>query len=700
MLNLESIEDKVERGIRISEADALFLFHSPDMLRIGAMADKANRRINEGKAFYNINSHLNPTNVCVYDCKFCSFARKPTEEGSFAYSIDEILQRAHNAVANGARELHMVGGLHPRWRFEYYLDMIRKVKQTFPDVHIKAFTAVEIDWLAKKARLSIEEVFDRLMEAGLGSMPGGGAEIFHDAIREQITAKLSTEKWIDIHRIAHRKGLKTNCTMLYGHIEDYSHRVYHIAQLRALQDETGGFNCFIPLSFQPVNNEMGIKRYTFGFDDLKVIAVARIFLDNFRNIKSYWVMTGQDTAQLALNFGANDLDGTVQDEKISLMAGGRSGRGLIENQLTHLIWKSGHMPVERDTLYNPIHVHPTPVPSVDPKKMKKPEPYAVLLDEPDLFKLAAKAQAVQQTFGGGSVRTFAAAQYAISGLAKAGAGDFKDANAWANAASVTVFDLALNPNFTLPELYALIESVRGRSKAHPFCIHGIKQLWQMAQAAKEPLETVLTHFKDCGIASIGSSPNEAETDLTASELNLLHGRAHRLDIATTAKVELVAPPTPGTPLWSSFVARLSSLRDLQNETRGLLGVAIEPGADSFITAVEYMRALAIARVILDNIPHIMAPIEKIPTVVPRLLAPFGLHGQEKIAAMALLMGADDLGTIDLARIDLAEVLATIGSAGLVGTLRTDRFDAVSLPAMSPVIGHVPGGVYAVNGNIL
>ncbi len=277
MNQMREIEKKIESGIRLTEADALFLFESPDLFRIGALADRVNREKNQDRIFYNINRHINPTNICALSCKFCAFSRKPGEEGAYAYEIDEMVEKARTAVSQGATELHMVGGLHPRWPFKRYLDMIATMHREFPNVHLKAFTAVELDWMARRERRSLGEILQDLRNAGLGSLPGGGAEIFHPEIRDQICdTKVSAEQWIDTHRLAHSMGLRSNCTMLYGHIERYEHRVDHMRRLRELQDETGGFNVFIPLAFQPYQNDMGIGRYTFGFDDLKTIAVARL----------------------------------------------------------------------------------------------------------------------------------------------------------------------------------------------------------------------------------------------------------------------------------------------------------------------------------------------------------------------------------------------------------------------------------------
>ncbi|MEY4066300.1 MAG: hypothetical protein RIR26_2508 [Pseudomonadota bacterium] len=358
---IQTALSKALRGERLSFEDGVNLYSSPDLVELGAVADELNRRKNGRDVFFNVNRHINPTNICALSCKFCAFSRKPGEEGAYAYSDDEIAHRARVAAESGATEVHMVGGLHPRWKLSNYTNIIRTVKQTAPQLHVKAFTAVELDWLARKERKTVAEVLVELREAGLGSLPGGGAEIFVPYIREKICdTKLTGEGWLQIHRTAHTMGLRSNCTMLYGHIEDVEARIDHMMRLRALQDETAGFNVFIPLAYQPENNELGINRHTYGVDDLKTIAIARLMLDNFRHIKSYWVMTGDRVAQTALHFGANDLDGTVVEEKIANMAGSRGGMAMAKSKILRIIRDADRVPVERSTVYEPIRRYDNP----------------------------------------------------------------------------------------------------------------------------------------------------------------------------------------------------------------------------------------------------------------------------------------------------------------------------------------------------
>jgi aminodeoxyfutalosine synthase len=353
--------ERAATGERIGFDDALALYSYPNLFELAAVADRRNQGINGRDVFFNVNRHINPTNICAMSCRFCAFSRKPGEEGGYTLDPETIAQKAAQAWAAGATEVHMVGGLHPRWRLDDYLGILRAVKSAAPRIHIKAFTAVELDWMARRMRLSIGDLLAALQEAGLGSLPGGGAEIFAPYVREIICdTKLTGDGWIQIHRTAHGMGLRSNCTMLYGHIEDTAARVDHMLRLRDLQDETGGFNVFIPLAYQPENNDLDIGKHTHGVDDLKTIAIARLVLDNFRNIKAYWVMTGPHMAQSALHFGANDLDGTVVEEKIANMAGSTSGKSFTRSSLLDLIRTADRTPVERSTTYEPIRRYDDP----------------------------------------------------------------------------------------------------------------------------------------------------------------------------------------------------------------------------------------------------------------------------------------------------------------------------------------------------
>lgn len=372
--DLRDLVAKVEAGERLDFDDGVRLFRSHDLLTIGQMADLVNRRLNGGQyVYFNQNRHINPTNVCAFHCNFCSFAR-PREDspGAYTWTPAEIVERIRPDVHPRVTEFHIVGGLHPRLGFDYYENILRALKAAYPWVHLKAFTAVEIDFFAQLTGLDHETVLRRLIAAGLGSMPGGGAEIFHPEVRRRICPeKADADTWLSIHRTAHRLGLHTNATMLYGHIERYEHRVDHLLRLRALQDETGGFQTFIPLRYHPENNNLGRHLdWTTAHDTLKTLAVSRILLDNFPHIKAYWIMLTPPIAQLALHFGADDIDGTVVEEKIYHEAGATTEESLDKFDLLRLIKAVGKIPVERDTLYNIIEIYDKPIEFYAPPSRK------------------------------------------------------------------------------------------------------------------------------------------------------------------------------------------------------------------------------------------------------------------------------------------------------------------------------------------
>lgn len=372
--DLRDLVAKVEAGERLDFDDGVRLFRSHDLLTIGQMADLVNRRLNGGQyVYFNQNRHINPTNVCAFHCNFCSFAR-PREDspGAYTWTPEEIVEHIRPDVHPRVTEFHIVGGLHPRLGFDYYENILRALKAAYPWVHLKAFTAVEIDFFAQLTGLDHETVLRRLMAAGLGSMPGGGAEIFHPDVRRRICPeKADADTWLSIHRTAHGLGLHTNATMLYGHIERYEHRVDHLLRLRALQDETGGFQTFIPLRYHPENNNLGRQLdWTTAHDTLKTLAVSRILLDNFPHIKAYWIMLTPPIAQLALHFGADDIDGTVVEEKIYHEAGATTEESLDKFDLLRLIKAVGKIPVERDTLYNIIEIYDKPIEYYAPPSRK------------------------------------------------------------------------------------------------------------------------------------------------------------------------------------------------------------------------------------------------------------------------------------------------------------------------------------------
>ena len=352
---LRPICDKVLAGERLTSDDALALYASGDILALGWMANHVREKLWGNVAYFNVNRHINPTNVCVASCRLCAFGRKKDAPGTYTMALEEVFTSAASGYTEAVTEFHIVGGLHPDLPFQYFLDMIKGLKERFPQVHLKAFTMVEIAFFAKLYKLTIRDVLVKLKEAGLDSMPGGGAEIFSERVRAIICDhKIDGNEWLDTARIAHEVGLKSNATMLYGHIENDEDRVDHLVRLRALQDETKGFQTFIALSFHPDNTPLQHLPWTTGMQDLKQIAIARLVLDNFPHIKAYWQMLTPKIAQIALRFGADDIDGTVVEEKIYHDAGANTPQGLRRQDLIRLIKAAGREPLERDTLYRPV----------------------------------------------------------------------------------------------------------------------------------------------------------------------------------------------------------------------------------------------------------------------------------------------------------------------------------------------------------
>lgn len=352
---LHSIRDKVENGRRLSFEDGVYLYESNDLFTLGELANLVRERKNGNHTYYNVNAHLNPTNICVYRCTFCAFRADLKSPKGYVMSDEQILDRAAEAERNGATEMHIVGGLHHQLPYDWYLHVIRIIHEHCPDLHLKAYTAVEWDWFARLTGRSTKELLAEFRDAGLGSLPGGGAEIFHPEVRDQICEhKADANDWVRIHREAHQLGLRSNATMLYGHIEESTHRVDHLIRLRELQDETGGFQTFIPLAFHPDNTRLSHIPKASVLMDLKTMAVSRLMLDNFPHIKAYWIMLGVKTAQIALSYGADDLDGTVVHEKIYHDAGSDTPQELTVAEIRRLIQEAGRIPIERDTLYHEV----------------------------------------------------------------------------------------------------------------------------------------------------------------------------------------------------------------------------------------------------------------------------------------------------------------------------------------------------------
>lgn len=664
---LETISVKVDRGERLTEDDALWLFEKANLLDLGELANRVNLKKNGRAVFYNINRHINPTNICALSCKFCAYSKKLGEAGGYAYEIDEMIQKAGEAVAQGATELHMVGGLHPRWPFQRYVDMIAAMHKAYPSVHLKAFTAVELDWMARKARKTIAEVMQDLKAAGLGSFPGGGAEIFHPDIRDQICdTKVSGDQWIDTHRTAHRLGLRSNCTMLYGHIENFFHRVDHMRRLRQLQDETGGFNVFIPLAFQPFQNEMGINRYTFGSDDLRTIAVARLYLDNFKNIKSYWVMLGQDVAQLALYFGANDLDGTVLEEKISRAAGGRAGMIMTRTNLENIIRRSDRIPVERTTLYEPvhtkdlIHLNPSNLDKNDSEIVGRLGALANSHSAPvdDSWYTAVGESTIynltQSLRRAGKIPhrelTFESATFII-GADDGSVEKHSDRSENATAAKLLPNDASNEKPMPIVVSMAkgrallahkMLATFRTVSKNTPLVLQSFLSVADAAAASETSLLAILTRLKDLGLKALLECPTDA-THL---------GHDARWDLIQTASfVGLRVVPNvilkckEGAPNWRAWIQDLLEAKQKIGAGLTLTEFAVATDPNASIMPSEYLKAIALARLILPNSCKVWTPLQAASALSPQkgLGANDGQHPIMKLVSLLGGCGSASLG---------------------------------------------------------
>lgn len=354
----KEIEVKVLNGERLTKEEGLSLANCQDLLFLGKLARNVKIRKTGRKVYFNVNFHINLTNVCVSRCKFCAFGVDKEDKKAYVMSAEEAVQRAREGMPENTTELHIVSGLHPDKPFDYYVEIIRELRKNFPDIHIQAFTAVEIDYFARISGLTVKEVLEELKKAGLGSLPGGGAEVFSPRIRKMLCEKkASGERWLEIMETAHGLGLKTNATMLFGHLESVEERIDHLIKLRELQDKTGGFQSFIPLPFHPENTQLSELKSVSAFDKLKMIALSRLMLDNFDHIKAFWIMMGIPLAQISLEFGADDMDGTVVEEKITHAAGAKTKEGITKEELIDLIFTAGYIPVERDTVYSELKVY-------------------------------------------------------------------------------------------------------------------------------------------------------------------------------------------------------------------------------------------------------------------------------------------------------------------------------------------------------
>lgn len=352
---LGQVFTKVRQGSRLSKEDGICIYETSDLMGLGRIANHVRQARHGKKAFYVYNQHLNYTNVCKNRCRFCAYAKDDGEAGAYLWSMEDIEKRLMDRIDEPVRELHIVGGLNEALTFDYFIDLLKTVKRVRPGAAIKAFTCVEIDYLSRLSGLSLEQTVARLKEAGLDMMPGGGAEVLNSRVHDELfPKKIGHDRWLEIVEIVHKAGIRTNATMLYGHIETIEERLDHLISLRKIQDRTGGFSAFIPLAFHSQNTELNDLPPTTAMDDLKTIAAARLMLDNFDHIKAYWVMIGEPLAQVALNFGADDLDGTIIEERITHTAGAKSAKGLTQTQMEEMIRAAGFEPVERDSFYTPV----------------------------------------------------------------------------------------------------------------------------------------------------------------------------------------------------------------------------------------------------------------------------------------------------------------------------------------------------------
>jgi len=355
--SLLPVVEKVESGERLTLKDGLLLLKTKDILTLGYLANAVREKLNGKFTYFVVNRHINLTNICVGTCKFCAFRRKKGEPEAYELTVDEVLKKVEDGIKFGITEVHIVSGLHPDWKFENYLEFVREIKKTFPQLKIQAFTAEEVKHFSEISGSSFYEVIEKLIESGVDSLAGGAGEIFSFRVRKLLCPeKVSAEEYLEIHRIAHKLGLKTNASILYGHIETAEERIKHLLSLRTLQDETGGFQAMLCFAYHPKNTELG-GNFTTGFDDLKMISVSRLMLDNFPHIKVFRIMVGEKLAQVSLNFGADDIDGTVIEEEITTRAGSNETPFITREKIVHLIKETGKIPVERDTFYNVLNVY-------------------------------------------------------------------------------------------------------------------------------------------------------------------------------------------------------------------------------------------------------------------------------------------------------------------------------------------------------
>ncbi len=672
--NLYEVSYKISAGLRLSAEDGLMLYRSPDITGLGRLADQMRRTRHGNTAFYVYNQHINYTNVCINRCRFCAFARDKEENGAYTYSPEDVRKQLADRMDEPIREIHMVGGLNPALGFDYYLDLLRTIRQIRPDAIIKAFTAVEIDWFTQISGLSLAETIDALKTAGLGMIPGGGAEILNERIwHDLFPRKISGQRWLEVMTALHEAGLTANATMLYGHIENLEERVDHLIQLRELQDKTKGFSAFIPLAFHPQNTQLSKLPGTTAYDDLRTIAIARLMLDNFDHIKAYWVMIGEKLAQVALSFGADDLDGTIVEEKISHMAGASSPKGLHREQMEHLILSAGFAPVERDSFYQPVKKSQTVqvkksghLREVTQKVMAGDRIDAaealVLYYEADLLTLGCLADRIRRQMHPEPLVTFVVdrninyTNVCVSGCrfcAFHRSADAPDAYVISRedlhrkiqetlelGGTQILLQGGMHPDLNIDYYTDLLHDIHAHFDIH---IHGFSppEIAYLSQKSALSIRRTLKRLKDAGLNSIPGGGAEILVDEVREQVSphkcpsevwlCVMGTAHTLGLRTTATMMFGHLEKPG-----HIIEHLINIRELQDGTGGFTAFipwTFQPGNTKIDvtprTAAEYLRVLALSRIVLDNVANIQAS---------------WVTQGDKIAQTSLAFGANDLGS--------------------------------------------------------
>ena len=676
--SLIEIEQKILARERPTRKDGLALFRSDDLLGIGALANFVRRRINGDRAFFVRNQHINYSNVCRSQCRFCAFGVPADDPRAYTHSHDEIVARARQGVESGARELHIVGGVHPDLPFDWYVEMIERLRAEFPDVHIKAFTAVEIDEMARTSRRTARQVLQRLFKAGLNSLPGGGAEILSERLHAQLCpCKASGRRWLDLMRMAHRLKIHSTATMLYGHIETAADRIEHMCALRDLQDVTGGFTCFVPLAFQPTRTPLSYLPPVSAADSLKTIAIARLMLDNFDHIKAYWVVLGVKLAEVALSFGADDIHGTVFGEQIAHEAGATTPVSLSADDLTHLIEAAGFVPVEHNSIYGPTMAMYIQRPHRGPagKFLRKDLPEIAngerrlkdddalqLFGSEDILMLGHFADRIRRRLHPEAIATYVVdrninysnmcvsgcrfcAFYRSPGSSEAYLLDRETLAAKlretvALGGTQVLLQGGLHPNLPLEWYEDLVHWIQGEFGLH---VHGFSppEIVHLARLSSLTIRKVIERLHAAGLATIPGGGAEILSDrvrrevspnkCTANEWIAVMRTAHRLGLRTTATMVFGHIETH-----AERVEHLRRLRDLQDETSGFTAFIPWPYQPRNTTLAgrttsthDYLKTLAISRLYLDNFANMQAS--------------WVTQGRE-IGQAALFFGANDVGS--------------------------------------------------------